>query len=190
VGDEFFTAMADVFIRARPPLSPLLLTYGDNFPDFIETFPPAAQLPYLADVMRLEIARSHAYHAADRPPLDPAALSLFAPECLPNLVFLPHPSLSIVASAHPIVTIWAMNSGETPLAPIEPWQGENALIVRPAMIVNVHRLPPGGVVFIATLQSGGSLGDAIAAAMENEPSFDLTANLAGLLQTGSFTAVH
>ena len=83
-----------------------------------------------------------------------------------------------------------MNSGEMPLIPIEPWQAEDALVVRPAMIVNIHLLPPGGVEFISALQSGRTLGKAIAAAMKSEPDFDLIANLAGLLQTGSFTAIN
>ena len=50
VGDEFFRAMARVFIELSPPRSPVLMTYGDDFGDFIETFPLARPVPYLADV--------------------------------------------------------------------------------------------------------------------------------------------
>ena len=53
VGREFFAAMAHEFIRLHPPRSPLLLAYGDDFPDFIESFEPAREITYLADVMRL-----------------------------------------------------------------------------------------------------------------------------------------
>lgn len=190
VGDEFFTGLADVFIRAHPPQSPLLLAYGDDLPDFAEAFPPLAQLPYLADVIRLEIARSHAYHAADRVPLDPAALSSLAADKLPDLVFEPHPSLSVIRSTHPIVTIWSMNAGEIPLAPVEPWIAEDALVVRPQLLVNVHALPPGGAAFIGALRSGAPLGAAIEAALADNLGFDITANLAGILQTGSFVAIH
>ncbi|MDB5551409.1 MAG: hypothetical protein JWL86_1393 [Rhizobium sp.] len=190
VGDEFFTGMADVFIRAHPPISPLLLAYGDDLPGFAETFPPLAQLPYLADVIRLEIARSHAYHAADRAPLDRSVLSGLAAERLPELVFEAHPSSSVVRSSHPILTIWSMNSGEIPPAPIEPWIGQDALVVRPDLIVNVHSLPLGGAVFMAALRSGGPLGAAVEAALDDDPGFDITANLAGVLQTGSFIAIH
>jgi len=190
VGDEFFTGMADVFIRAHPPQSPLLLAYGDDLPDFAEAFPPLEQLPYLADVIRLEIARSHAYHAADRAPLDPSALSGLAAERLPELVFEPHPSLAIVRSDHPVLTIWSMNSGEISPAPIEPWIAQDALVVRPRLMVNVHSLPAGGAVFIQALRSGKSLGAAIEMALADNPDFDITANLAGILQTGSFIAIH
>ena len=69
VGEEFFAAMARIFVTAQPPRSPLLATYGDAFPAFIVTFEPARDLPYLADVARLEAARTRAYHAADAPPV-------------------------------------------------------------------------------------------------------------------------
>ena len=33
VGEDFFKAMASVFAAARPPHSPLMMFYGDEFPD-------------------------------------------------------------------------------------------------------------------------------------------------------------
>ena len=64
VGEEFFRAMAGVFARAHPPRSPLMMTYGEDLPAFIETFAPAAELPYLADVARLEAARTRAFQTS------------------------------------------------------------------------------------------------------------------------------
>ena len=58
VGEEFFRAMAQIHVRAHRPRSPLMFEYGDELPDFIAGFPPAADVPYLADVARLEIAWS------------------------------------------------------------------------------------------------------------------------------------
>jgi preprotein translocase subunit SecD len=68
VGDEFFAAMAHLFITGNLPRSPVLMFYGDAYPDFIAGFEPARELPYLPDVARLEAARTHAYHAADAVP--------------------------------------------------------------------------------------------------------------------------
>lgn len=188
VGDEFFTAMAGDYVRLEPPRSPLLLAYGDTFADFVERFEPAAGLPYLPDVIRLEAARSRAYHATDCPPLDAGGLMSLAPERLPSLVFRPHPSLSAIRSAHPVVTIWAMNAGETPVGPIDDWRAEDALVVRPAMTVHVHRLEPGGASFIEALAAGLTLAEAVETAVAAHRGFDLTANLAGMLQAGAFTA--
>ncbi|OWV81740.1 hypothetical protein ATY77_00355 [Rhizobium sp. R634] len=190
VGEGFFAAMAGEFIRLFPPRSPLLMSYGDGFADFVECFEPVQELAYLPDVIRLEAARGHAYHAADAAPLDAGELSRVAPEQLARLVFQPHPSLSILRSAHPIITIWAMNSGAMDLAPIEPWAGEDALIVRPHMLVEIHRLPPGGAIFLQALATGATLLQAAETAALSAAEFDLPANLAGLLQSGAFTAIH
>jgi hypothetical protein len=57
-------------------------------------------------------------------------------------------------SGYPVVTIWAMNSGERDLAPIENWSAEDALIVRPHLEAEVRLLPPGGAVFLRALGEG------------------------------------
>jgi hypothetical protein len=188
VGDEFFTAMAGEYIGREPPRSPLLLAYGNTFADFAAAFEPAAGLPYLPDVIRLEAARSHAYHAADCLPLDADELRAVAPERLSYLIFRPHPSVTVIRSAHPIVTIWAMNTGEMPLGNIEDYHAENALVVRPSMTVHVRRIDLGSATFIGALAAGGTLGGAVEAALVTDQRFDLTASLAEALQSGAFAA--
>ena len=75
VGDAFFAATAQVFLHAHPPRTRSLALFGAGFAEFLEGFPPAASVPYLADVARLERARLEALHAADADPLAPAALT-------------------------------------------------------------------------------------------------------------------
>ena len=70
VGEEFFAAMARVFVMRKPPRTPILAMYGDEFAAFIAAFEPAGELAYLADVARLEAARTRAYHAADAMPIE------------------------------------------------------------------------------------------------------------------------
>ena len=71
VGEDFFRAMARAYVLAEPPTSPVLLDYGTTFPDFIARFAPAASLPYLPDVARIERRWREAYHAEDAEPLSP-----------------------------------------------------------------------------------------------------------------------
>jgi hypothetical protein len=184
VGRDFFAAMARTFVQAQPPRTPLLATYGDEFPDFIRTFVPAHELPYLADVARIEAARTRAYYAADVAPLGTNALSGKDAEVLIALRVRLHPSLEIVRSEHPIVTIWAMNSGEQKLAPIGTWNDEDALVIRPYLDVEVKRLLPGGARFLLALAEGTTLGAAADAAFAESEEFDLTVNLAQLLGCG------
>lgn len=189
VGEAFFSGMAYAFITQHPPRSPLLLSYGDDFAGFVEAFDPAAELPYLPDVIRLEAARARAYHAADQAPLEPATLDGLDGDALAALRFVFHPAVSLICSSHPIVTIWAMNAGEMELSPIKPWQGEDAVVVRPELTVAVRRLPPGGAKFLNALMSGATLAAAAETALGAMPEFDLAANLAGVLQSGVFSAI-
>jgi hypothetical protein len=189
VGSDFFRAMARAFIEAHPPASPVLLTYGDDLPDFVTAFTPARELAYLPDVMRLEIARGRAYHAADVSPLGPAVLAAIDPALVGTLVFTPHPASSVLSSPYPMVTIWAMNAGERPLAPIAVWQGEHALIARPHLTVEVTPLSPGGAVFFHRLAAGSTLAIAAERAVSGHADFDLSENLAVLLRSGAFAVI-
>jgi hypothetical protein len=189
VGKDFFAAMARAFVLERPPRSPLLATYGDEFADFIDTFEPARELAYLADVARIEAARTRAYHAADATPVGADELAALRADALIGLRVDLHPSLEIVRSEHPIVTIWAMNAGAQKSAPIETWGAEDALIVRPYLDVEVRLLPPGGGAFLRALAEGRSLGEAADTALADHPDFDLTGNLAGLIGWGLVRSV-
>ena len=190
VGEECFATMARDFVVKHPPLSPLLMFYGDAFAGFIATLAPLAELPYLPDVARLEAARTHAYHAADAAPLDPLALQRLDADALVAARIVLHPSAHVIRSPHPIVTIWAMNSGAAELRPIDGEGPEDALVIRPDAAVSVVKLPPGGAMFLKALASGLGLGRAAAIARDDQADFDLAANLAVLIASGAMAAVH
>ena len=143
VGTDFARAMFAAFAQAHPPRSPLMLAYGEELPDFIAAFPPAAGLPYLPDVARLELARGRAYHAADAEPLGAAELAAAAARDPAELRLRLHPSLEVITSRHPVHTIWAMNQpGATP-GPIADWRAESVLVARPRLAVVTVPVPPG-----------------------------------------------
>ena len=184
VGAEFFNAMARSFSLAHPPRSPLLAHYGDAFPQFIDAFAPAGEVAYLGDVARIEAARTRAYHAADATPVGADDFAAVAADTLGNMRLQLHPSVEIIRSPHPIVTIWAMNAGERALAPIDDWCGEDALVARPHLEVEVRSLAPGGSQFLLALAAGRPLGEATSQALAACPQFNLTDTLAGLISFG------
>src|SRR5215469_2380529 len=75
VDDRFFAYAAHEFIRRHPPQRPCLAEYGAEFADFLAGFPPCGELPYIADVARLEWLLGAATTAGDAPSLAPAALA-------------------------------------------------------------------------------------------------------------------
>ena len=190
VGDEFFRAMAREHVEKTPPNSAVLLLYAAEFPDFIGDFPPASSVPYLADVARLEMAWHRAYHAADAEPLTQEAFVALGPR-VEELVLSFHPSASLVRSPYPVITIWEHTMRDDDDEPGQlPADGEDALVLRPALEVAVRRLPPGGAAFIEALMAGATMPAAAAAALEQTPEFDLSANLAGLMRSGALVGAH
>lgn len=188
VGTDFFAGMARAYAANHKPASPLIMNYGDDFPDFIATFPPAVSLAYLPDIARIEAAWSRAYHAADSLPLDVAQLASVPPEGLGDMTLVSHPSAWIVRSEFPAGSIWSAHQDEI-VAPVADRQAEAVLVVRPAMLVEVHVLPPQDVAFAAALLDGAPLGEAAEAAFASNPDFDFGSALVGLIGVGAFSAL-
>jgi Putative DNA-binding domain len=190
VGEAFFTAMAKAYVMREPPQSPMLLAYGGSFPNFIQTFEPVAGLPYLSGVARIERGRLEAYHAEEAEPLAPAVFTGLAAEGFAQARLTLHPSVRVIRSALPALSIWRTNvEDKTPVAVDAASGGEDALILRPAAEVAARLAPPGGAVFVAWLASGLTLAEATQAAAQDDPRFDLTANLVGLVAAGAIVAI-
>ena len=186
VGTDFFHAMARVYVAVEPPRSPIMLDYGAGFPDFIENFEPAATLPYLADVARIERAWTEAYHAPEAAPLELGAFAAIHPEQLPMIRLKLHPSVRFVRSRFPVLTIWQMNVGDGVPAPVDlAAGGEDALIVRPMADVEVRSLPAGSFEFVQELANATTILAALEAGLTANRRFDLAANVSDLMQSGA-----
>lgn len=189
-GADFLRAMARFHLRATPPTSPLLFEYGRDFPAFIESY------KYARDALACGY-RAHRARVA-------GCLSRSRPACarcrgvsrdrtgvsLAEVRFTPHPAARVVRSRYPAVAIFAMNRNDGPVTPFRSSEAEDALVTRPEHEVLVSRLPAGGAAFLTHLLEGASLGEAVAAAFHEAPSFDIQANLAGMLSAGVFSSIQ
>ncbi len=188
VGEEFFRGLARVYIRAEPPKSALTLEYGAGFPGFLEDFEHVQDVPYLADVARLEWLRLEAYNAADREPLSPEELALIDHDRLGETRFQLHPSLRTLRSDYPVMSIWEANMQDGDLSEIDmAGGGEEVLIVRPGLDVEILKMPSASCDFVRDLGSGISLHEANARALDANEGFDLQLVLSGLIRCGVFT---
>ena len=188
VGDEFFRAMARLYIQQFPPQGPLLNDYGNHFADFIEGFAPAANVPYLADVARLERLRVRAYHAADAQALshEQIATVFSDPRPLGELHIQLHPSVGTLNSTYAVVALWAAHQDET-LAKVDPLHRQTALILRNGLEVEVFAVDIGSTMFIRSLQNDWPLEQAVAYALDAAPEFDLSQCLALLISHNAIT---
>lgn len=190
VGEEFFKATARAYIDREPPKSPLLFLYGQTLGDFLEGFPPAASVPYLGDIARLEWARLSAYHAADKAPLTIDKLGEVPPEQLAEVTFELHPSLALLSSRWPVFSIWAASSGLVSEDAVEMGRNEQLAVIRPEFEVDTRHLPEGGYDFIHALQGGATLGQATELAATRSSGFELALHLEGLFTLGAVTGIN
>lgn len=185
VGDGFFAYAAHEFVRGHPPRTPVMAEYGEAFPAFLAEFPAAADVPYLADVARLELARHQALNAADRTPLRPDTFKAVPPDSLADIVLSLHPSLRFVDSPYPVDAIWeAHRDDKAPDADIVlPERPTRLLIARPEGAIVMLTVEPAAYDFARALDRGLTLGEAYA---ETGAQWDPQSFLAELIGFGAF----
>lgn len=189
VGSEWFRAAAALHAAASPPRDGRLLHYGEGFADFLQHFEPAAELPYLPDVARLDALWREVHAAGNAPLLDAAWLARHAPDRLATLVLRLHPAARWAwFDEQPIYSIWARNRGDGHDEDEElVWRGEGALLTRPAGAVSWRAISRAGCAFLDACAAGLPLGEAAERALALDADCDLAALLEVLLRAGAFT---
>jgi hypothetical protein len=192
VGGAVFRDLAVAFTAAHPPKSPLMQDFGAGLADFLESYPPADRLPWLADMARLERAWLCAYHAADAEPAGIGALGAIAEEALAEAHLSLHPAARLVCSPFPVASIWHAHQGDDVGAALRslPEGGEDTLVTRPDGDVEIRRLPPGAAAFVRALGDGAPFAAAAEAGLGAAKDFDLGAALAMIFEAGAVIAVE
>ena len=195
VGEDWFRAAAALHVRARPPGDAQLLMYGADFPEFLAGFSPAADLPYLSGVARLDRFWTEAHVAADAPALEPSALAGLPPEILCALVLQPHPAARWAwFDGQPVYTLWQRNRHGDPecmdCGDALDWTGEGALLTRPGGAVVWTALEAGGCAFLDACTAGQPLALAADEALARQADCDLARLMAALLQAGAFCSAR
>jgi hypothetical protein len=183
-GDDAFRALARAYIRAKKPRSPVMIAYGEDFPEFVASCEGAE--PCLADLARLENAWVEAYHAADAAAATIGDLAELSPDLLPGTRIAFHPAARILRLSTPAASLWASAQSGGPAAPIDG-SPEDALVTRPDADVRVRILPPLGYDFAMRLREGATLIDATGAL--DDPTFDFGTHLVGLIESGAVASL-
>ena len=187
VGEEWFRAAAAIFARGQLPAQATLMYYGEAFAEFLARFEPAADLPYLSGVARLDRFWTESHAASDESVLDPAALAGLTPETLAATVLHPHPAARwLWVADQPIYTIWRRNREEHANERDIDWRGEGALLARPRGAVLWVQLDAAGCAFLDVCAAGRPLAEAAVAALEAQEDADLAQLTKTLLEAGAF----
>lgn len=191
VGETFFRQMAQQFVQDCPSASGDLNEYGERFASFVAAHEPAACLPYLPDVARLEWLVQTVFFAADAPAQDLSVLMETPPEQWADLSFTLDPAHAGFDSRWPLASIWRVNQDNFAGDPAVDFErSECVLILRDDGKVHVTEAGRGEIAFIDALARKAALGEALMCATESDPGFDLQAVLQRLLRCGLLRAAH
>lgn len=128
LGDDGFTQVALEYRSERLPAGPVLSDYGADFAEFLARQPWTCELPYLADVARLDRLWLESFLAAGA-------------ETLPKSFggqsrIMLHPAARFAWLATPALTIWQAHRDPNGFEELEPeWCEEGALFTRPGLTV-------------------------------------------------------
>lgn len=186
VGEHWFHAAALEYARAEPPTSVSLFDYGATFPAFLADFAPAAELPYLATVARLDRIWIECHTAADALPLSAEDLAALAPEALGATCLRPHPATRWLSSDHhPAGAIWIANREQREFVSSAIWRGDSMLLTRIDNAVQWRLIDAGVTAFLDACLCGDELQAAAMHGRSLQPDLDIAATLGMLLQAGA-----
>lgn len=175
VGDDFFTGTATYYLRQNPPKQAAMVHFGHDFVAFLADFEHTKTLDYLAPVAQLELHQHLAYHAADIDPLAVDHIASITPEELLNKKVNFHPSLLLLNSPHPALTIWETNQdNKNEKKDVHLNEPQWILTVRQDYKVTNFIIDQTSYIFFNELQHGNTIGEAITLALEQEPEFDIS----------------
>lgn len=163
VGEQCFEEMARRYIWAHPSRSGNLNEEGERFPEFCETLPFIAEVPYLPDVARLERAWQQSFDAPeDERRVEPEDLAEIAFADPDEVALVPRASLRLIRSPYPALKLWEFATAEEgpELSPPALDAGPDWLVVgRHGMRMRIDRVEENTWKTLEAAISGNTLSE-------------------------------
>jgi hypothetical protein len=173
VGDDMFTQVALDYRREQRPAGPVLSEYGSHFAAFLARQPWTCELPYLADVARLDWLWLESFLARDAAALPQS----FSAETRIAL----HPATRFAWLATPAMTIWQAHRDPWELTELDPdWIEEGALFTRPGLSVRSELIDAAFHHLLIACAAPSSVADVVSTVAAAFPQ----AHVPDLLQRG------
>ena len=176
LGSDMFTDVALDYRREAPPASPVLSDYGAGFTDFLARQPWTSELPYVADVARLDRLWLESFLAGGADtlprPLGPASRIAL------------HPAARFAWLSTPALTIWqAHRDGFDELDP--EWREEGALFTRPGLTVRAEPIDRATYRLLVACAAPARLDELVGGVAEACPETDIPALLQRCVASGA-----
>ena len=171
LGEDGFTHAALEYRREVPPVGPVLSDYGASFPGFLARQPWTCELPYLADVARLDWLWLESFLSADGDAAPPPVGSI-------GRIKL-HPATRVAWLATPALTIWQAHRNPGGFDELEPeWREEGALFTRNGLRVCAQPIDRAAHYLLLVSAGSPRVDQCVAAVAETYPQ----SNVPELLQ--------
>ncbi|HEY0412637.1 MAG TPA: DNA-binding domain-containing protein [Allosphingosinicella sp.] len=190
VGEEAFAAAALDFRAEQPPASPILSRYGTGFAAFLARQPWTSELPYLADIARLDRLWLKSHLAADRALLRVAGPFPVGCTRYAGLRLTLHPATRFAWLETPAMTIWLAHrapGGFDELAP--EWRPEGALFTRRGGAVLGQPIGRAEHRLLVATAAGTPVNDIAAALEAADPVADIPTLFARVIAAGAVLPV-
>ncbi|MBU2166503.1 MAG: DNA-binding domain-containing protein [Alphaproteobacteria bacterium] len=187
VGVDWFRAAARAFADEHLGDDPVLVTYGASFPDWLATFEPAQDLPYLAPCARLDRAWTEAHVAADAAVMTSAEAAALG-ATLTGLSVGLHPSVRLFRFDWTVPSLWLAHRYPQIPAGSLVWEArpEGLMIHRTVGHVRARLINPAEFAFLEACQKGRPLGIAADQAARLDRAQSIPTLFAGLLAADVF----
>lgn len=194
LGEACFRQLARLYWQAFPASEGDLNLYGGALADFLASREDFPELPWLADLARLEWAVHESGMAPDHQPLAFAALAALSAAELAALRLAFQPALCLIRSDWPIASLWQQHQPDWRAAhgdvfQLEACTAETALIYREALATRVCSLPAPQAALLAALQAGTALMPALSGCAERHPDLEPQHALHDFFQRGLVTTL-
>ena len=184
VGETFMWEAAWHFARAKDSHSGDLNLYGAELGAFLDAFAPAADVPYLGAVARMEWAVQQLATCPPSPAPALSGLQHLPADAWDALRFQLDPAHRLIASRWPLQRLWQINqpqySGDYA---VDLAQGDWVLLHRRGGVVHIESITPAHYAFLQALGTGAALAQACAQALELDAAFPLAELLSRSLQS-------
>lgn len=160
VGPGSFAAMTARYVATVSLHSYNLNDAGENLADFLRRDELGERLPFIPDLADLEWQVARAFHAREKPPIEPTAFATWHLEDWDRAVLHFQPSVALVRSAWPIREIW--QAREMPREEIDidlEGRPDDVFVRRNGFQVECTSIPPAQGHVLEALLGGRSLGD-------------------------------
>lgn len=183
LGDSAFAQLIVDYRATTPSRSGDLEVYGADFGDFLGRL-PLAGIPRVApDLARFEWLVAQLARAPEKPVFDYEKLAAISPDQLSSLNLALGPRAALFRSDHPVLATWSDTDG------VQRELGNRLLLVCHDEL-RVIELSSDDWSFQSTLSAGGSLKEAVEAALDLNPDFDLGGALDRILRLRAFSVTQ